>query len=109
LHSSCFGGDPGSVHYFASKAGLERFTRAPTKEVAPFNITVNGIAPGIIHSARLRRMNPPERLEQLRQTVPLLRIGGAEEIARVVSFAACDDAAYITGEIVAVNGGMRMD
>ena len=64
---------------------------------------------GIIHIARLRRMNPPERLEQLRQTVPLLRTGGAEEIVRVLSFAACDDAACFSGEIVAVNGGMRMD
>ena len=92
-----------------SKAGLEGFTRALAKEVAPFNITVNGIAPGIIHTALLRRMNPPERLEQLRQTVPLQRIGAAEEIARVVSFVASDDAGYITGEIIAVNGGMRMD
>jgi 3-oxoacyl-[acyl-carrier protein] reductase len=103
------GGGPGSVHYVASKAGLEGFTRALAKEVAPFNITVNGIAPGIIQTSLLARMNPPERLEQLRQTVPLLRIGAAEDIARVVSFVASDDAAYITGEIIAVNGGMRMD
>ena len=103
------GGGPGSVPYVAGKAGLEGFTRALAKEVAPFKITVNGVAPGIIHTTLLQRMNSPERLEQLRQTVPLLRIGDAEEIARVVSFVASDDAAYITGEIIAVNGGMRMD
>ena len=103
------GGGPGSAHYVASKAGLEGFTRALAKELAPFNITVNGVAPGIIHTSLLARMNTPERLEQLRQTVPLLRIGAAEEVARVVSFLASEDASFMTGEIVAVNGGMRMD
>lgn len=103
------GGGPGSVPYVAGKAGLEGFTRALAKEVAPFKITVNGTAPGIIDTTLLQRMNSPERLEQLRQTVPLLRIGDAEEIARVVTFVASDAAAYITGEIIAVNGGMRMD
>jgi 3-oxoacyl-[acyl-carrier protein] reductase len=103
------GGGPGSVHYVSSKAGLEGFTRALAKELGPFHITVNGIAPGLVDTALLRRMNTPERLEQLRQTVPLLRIGDAADVARVVSFVASDDGRYITGEIIAVNGGMRMD
>ena len=79
------------------------------KELAPFNITVNGVAPGLIYTPIHDRINTPESLERLRQNIPLLRIGTPEEIARVVSFLCSDDASFITGEIVAVNGGMRMD
>jgi 3-oxoacyl-[acyl-carrier protein] reductase len=103
------GGGPGSAHYVASKAGLEGFTRSLAKELAPFNITVNGVAPGLIYTPIHDRINTPESLERLRQNIPLLRIGAPEEIARVVSFLCSDDASFITGEIVAVNGGMRMD
>lgn len=103
------GGGPGSAHYVASKAGVEGFTRALAKELAPFKITVNAVAPGIVSTALLRRLNTPDGLEKLRQTVPLLRLGAVNEIARVVAFLASDDASYMTGEVVAVNGGMRMD
>ena len=103
------GGGPGSAHYVASKAGLEGFTRALAKEMAPFGVTVNGVAPGVIATPIHDRTNTPESLEKLRQTIPLARIGAPEEIARVVSFVASDDASYITGEIIAVNGGLRMD
>ena len=103
------GGGPGSAHYVASKAGLEGFTRALAKELAPFDITVNGVAPGLIYTPIHERINTPESLERLRQTIPLLRIGKADELARVVTFLASEDASFMTGEIVAVNGGMRMD
>jgi 3-oxoacyl-[acyl-carrier protein] reductase len=103
------GGGPGSAHYVASKAGLEGFTRALAKEMAPFGVTVNGVAPGLIATPIHDRTNTPESLEKLRQTIPLARIGMPEETARVVSFLASDDAAYITGEIIAINGGLRMD
>jgi 3-oxoacyl-[acyl-carrier protein] reductase len=103
------GGGPGSAHYVASKAGLEGFTRALAKEMAPFNVTVNGVAPGVIYTPIHQRTNTPESLERLRQTIPLLRIGAADEVARVVTFLASEDASFMTGEIVAVNGGMRMD
>jgi 3-oxoacyl-[acyl-carrier protein] reductase len=103
------GGGPGSTHYVASKGGLEAFTRALAKELAPFNITVNAVAPGVIYTPLHERTNTPESLERLRQTIPLARIGVPDEVARVVSFLASEDASYITGEIVAVNGGMRMD
>jgi 3-oxoacyl-[acyl-carrier protein] reductase len=103
------GGGPGSAHYVASKAGLEGLTRSLAKELAPFNITVNGVAPGLVYTPIHERTNTPESLERLRQTIPLLRIGAADEVARVVSFLASEDASFVTGEIVAVNGGMRMD
>jgi 3-oxoacyl-[acyl-carrier protein] reductase len=103
------GGGPGSAHYVASKAGLEGFTRALAKEMAPFGVTVNGVAPGLIYTPIHERTNTPESLEKLRQMVPLARIGAAEETAGVVAFLACDAASYITGEIIAVNGGLRMD
>ena len=103
------GGGPGSAHYVASKAGLEGLTRSLAKELAPFNITVNGVAPGIVYTPIHERTNTPESLERLHQTIPLLRIGAADEVARVVTFLASEDASFMTGEIVAVNGGMRMD
>ena len=103
------GGGPGGSHYVASKAGLEGFTRALAKELAPFKITVNGVAPGLVYTPIHERTNTPESLERLRQTIPLLRIGAAPEVARVVSFLASEDSSFMTGEIVAVNGGMRMD
>ena len=103
------GGGPGSAHYVASKAGLEGLTRSLAKELAPFNITVNGVAPGVVYTPIHERANTPESLERLRQTIPLLRIGAADEVARVVAFLASEDASFVTGEIVAVNGGMRMD
>ena len=103
------GGGPGSAHYVASKAGLEGFTRALAKELAPFNITVNGIAPGVIYTPIHERTNTPESLERLRQNIPLARLGAADEVAQVVAFLASEAGSFITGEIIAVNGGMRMD
>jgi len=103
------GGGPGAAHYAASKAGLEAFTRALAKELGPFNITANAVAPGVILTALHQRFNTPESLEKLRQGVPLARLGVPDEVAAVVAFLASADAAYITGEIIAVNGGLRMD
>jgi 3-oxoacyl-[acyl-carrier protein] reductase len=103
------GGGPGAAHYAASKGGMEALNRALAKELAPFNITVNAVAPGVIYTPIHERFNTPESLEKLRQTIPLQRIGQPADIAGVVAFLASDDAAYITGEIIAVNGGMRMD
>lgn len=103
------GGGQGASHYAASKAGLESLTRSLAKELAPFNITVNAVSPGVIYTAIHERHNTPESLEKLRQTIPLQRIGAVGDVAGVVAFLASDDASYITGEVIAVNGGMRMD
>lgn len=103
------GGGPGAAHYAASKGGMEALNRALAKELAPFHITVNAVSPGVIYTPIHERFNTPESLEKLRQTIPLQRIGSPADIAGAVAFLASADAAYITGEVIAVNGGMRMD
>jgi len=103
------GGGPGSAHYVASKGGVDALTRSMAKELAPYNVTVNGIAPGVIYTRLHERTNTPEALEKLRQAIPLGRLGRPEDVAGCVAFLASDDAAYITGEVIAINGGLRMD
>lgn len=107
--SSHTGGGPGSAHYVASKGGVDALTRSMAKELAPYAITVNAVAPGVIYTPLHERTNTPEALEKLRQAIPLGRLGQPEDVAGCVAFLASDDAAYITGEIIAVNGGLRMD
>lgn len=103
------GGGPGGAHYAASKGGLEAFTRALAKELAPYGVTANGIAPGVVYTPLHERTNTPESLERLRQNIPLLRLGVPMDVASVATFLASADASYVTGEIIAVNGGLRMD
>ncbi len=103
------GGGPGSAHYAASKGGLDALTRSMAIELAPAGITVNGVAPGVIDTPIHQRINTPESLERIRRAIPLARLGDPQEIAAAISFLASDDAAYITGEIIAVNGGKRLD
>jgi 3-oxoacyl-[acyl-carrier protein] reductase len=103
------GGGPGGSHYAASKGGVDAFTRALTKECGLYNITVNAVSPGVIYTPLHERTNTPENLEKLRQTIPLLRLGKPEEVASVVSFLCSEDASYISGAIIPINGGMRMD
>jgi len=103
------GGGPGGAHYAASKGGLEAFTRALAKELAPFGVTANGVAPGVVYTPLHERTNTPESLERLRQNIPLLRLGAPVDVAALVTFLASTEAGYITGEYIAVNGGLRMD
>lgn len=84
-------------------------TRALAKELGSFKVTVNAIAPGVVYTALHERFNTPESLERLPQTIPLARLGAVQDVAGVVAFLASHDAAYITGEVIAINGGMRMD
>lgn len=90
------------VHYSASKAGIIGFTKALAKEMGLSNIQVNCVSPGIIDT----EMNSMHDLEELKNDVPLNRIGTPEDVANVVYFLASDEADYITGQVVSVNGGI---
>jgi 3-oxoacyl-[acyl-carrier protein] reductase len=97
-------GNAGQVNYAASKAGLIGASKALAKEVAKRNITVNVVAPGFIETDMVKDL--PK--EELAKVVPLQRFGKPEEVAAAVSFLASDEAAYITGAVLSVNGGMYM-
>jgi 3-oxoacyl-[acyl-carrier protein] reductase len=100
-------GNAGQTNYSASKAGQIGFTKALAREVATRNITVNAIAPGFVDTEILNSV-PPEMLEAALKFVPLGRKGKPEEIAYAVAFLASDQAAYITGQVLGVDGGMAM-
>jgi 3-oxoacyl-[acyl-carrier protein] reductase len=97
-------GNPGQVNYSASKAGLIGACKALAREVARRNITVNVVAPGFIDTDMVKDL--PR--EELAKQIPLGRFGKAEEVASAVAFLASDQAAYITGHVLSVNGGMYM-
>jgi 3-oxoacyl-[acyl-carrier protein] reductase len=100
-------GNPGQTNYSASKAGQIGFTKALAREVAARNITVNAVAPGFVETEILNAM-PAGALETALKWVPLGRIGQPQEIAYAVAFLASDQAAYITGQTLGVDGGMAM-
>lgn len=100
-------GNPGQTNYSASKGGQIAFTKALAREVAARNITVNAIAPGFVDTEILDAMTP-ETLEAALKLVPLGRKGQPEEIAFTAAFLASDGAAYITGQVIGVDGGMAM-
>jgi 3-oxoacyl-[acyl-carrier protein] reductase len=100
-------GNAGQTNYAAAKAGIFGFTKSLAREVGSRGITVNAVAPGFIDTDMTRALADAQR-EALLQTIPLGRLGAAEEIASVVAFLASDGAAYVTGETLHVNGGMYM-
>jgi acetoacetyl-CoA reductase len=100
-------GNIGQVNYAASKAGLFGFTQSLARETAKKGITVNCVAPGYIETEMVAAV-PPEVLEKIVAKVPVGRLGQASEIARAVQFLCDDDAGYITGSVISVNGGMDM-
>jgi len=100
-------GNIGQANYAAAKAGLEGFSRALAMEIGSRGITVNAVAPGFIDTDMTRELGE-EQTEALLAKIPLSRYGKPEEIAAVVGFLASDQAGYITGETVHVNGGMYM-
>ncbi len=100
-------GNAGQTNYASSKAGIIGFTKSLAREVASRNITANAIAPGFVDTDILKAMSP-ETLEAAVKMVPLGRKGKPEEIAYAVAFLASDQAAYITGQVLGVDGGMAM-
>ncbi|MCX6465146.1 MAG: beta-ketoacyl-ACP reductase [Pseudonocardiales bacterium] len=100
-------GNVGQVNYAASKAGLFGLTQSLARETASKGITVNCVAPGYIETEMVAAV-PPEVLEKIVAKVPVGRLGQASEIARAVQFLVDDDAGYITGSVISVNGGMDM-
>jgi 3-oxoacyl-[acyl-carrier protein] reductase len=100
-------GNPGQANYVASKAGLIGLTKSLAQEVGSRNITVNAVAPGFIETDMTASLS-----EQLKENmlahIPLRRMGRPEDVAAAVRFLASDDAAYITGHVLSVNGGMYM-
>jgi 3-oxoacyl-[acyl-carrier protein] reductase len=100
-------GQSGQTNYSASKAGVIGFTKALAREVASRQITVNAVAPGFIPTALTNDLNA-ELKESILKITPLGRMGKPEEVAAAVAFLASEEAAYITGQVLAVDGGMVM-
>lgn len=100
-------GNSGQANYSASKAGLIGLTKTVAKELAGRNVTCNAIAPGFIATEMTAHL-PQAVLNQITTVVPLKRIGKAEEVAAVAVFLASDHSAFITGEVIRVDGGMCM-
>ncbi|MBP5859078.1 acetoacetyl-CoA reductase [Marivibrio halodurans] len=100
-------GQYGQVNYAAAKSGIHGFTKALAQEGARAGITVNAIAPGYINTDMVRAV-PEEVLEKIKARIPVGRLGEAEEIARGVAFLVADDAGFITGSTLSINGGQHM-
>jgi 3-oxoacyl-[acyl-carrier protein] reductase len=100
-------GNAGQTNYAASKAGLIGFARALAREVASRGITVNVVAPGMIDTDMTKAINEKAQVDWAAQ-IPLGRLGAVDDVAAAVCFLASDEASYITGHVLAVNGGMYM-
>lgn len=100
-------GQAGQTNYAASKAGIIGFTKSLAKEVGSRNITVNAVAPGFIPTA-LTDVLPEQHIQAIIETTPVGRLGTIEEVAAAVLFLASDEAAFITGQVLSVDGGLVM-
>jgi 3-oxoacyl-[acyl-carrier protein] reductase len=100
-------GNPGQANYCASKAGVIGFSKSLAQEIATRNITVNCVAPGFIESAMTDKLNDKQK-ETIMSAIPARRMGTGEEVASAVAYLASDEASYVTGQTLHVNGGMAM-
>lgn len=100
-------GNPGQANYAAAKAGVEGMTRALARELGSRNITVNCVAPGFIETDMTAALGA-DAINALAGQIPMARLGQVQDIGNAVAFLASADAAYITGQVLAVNGGMYM-
>ena len=100
-------GNAGQVNYAATKAGVIGMTKSLAKELAGRNITVNAVAPGFIDTD-MTAVLPEKAKEAILASIPMARLGAAEDVANAVAFLASDEAGYITGQVLAVDGGMSM-
>ena len=100
-------GNAGQVNYAASKAGVIGMTKSLAKELASRGVTVNAVAPGFIETDMTAAMPEAAKTATL-GSIPMQRLGAAEDVARAVAFLASDEAAYITGQVLAIDGGMSM-
>jgi 3-oxoacyl-[acyl-carrier protein] reductase len=100
-------GNPGQANYVASKAGLIGLTKSLAQEMASRNITVNAVAPGFVDTD-MTAVLPEELRNRMLEHIPLKRFGKPEDIAAAVRFLASEEASYITGAVLNVNGGMYM-
>jgi len=100
-------GNKGQANYAAAKSGLEAFSRSLARELAPRNITVNCVAPGFIKTDMIKSMDE-DTLKFMSEQIPLGRLGSSKEVANLIYFLSSDEANYITGQTIHINGGLYM-
>ena len=100
-------GVPMRANYCAAKAGIIGLTKSVARELAPFGVTVNVVAPGMINTERIQKW-PEDTRKRIEQTIPLKRFGNPEEVASLIAYLCSESAGYITGQVIQIDGGLRI-